>query len=236
MARNQVPEEMLFPPFSGFPAEGISFLRRLKRNNNRPWFQEHRSEYQEQVRFPMQCLVASLAERMAGPAPELSFNPKTSIFRINRDVRFSADKAPYKTNIAASFEPKGIRDPTGSPGLYVGIEPGEIFVGGGLYLPSGEQLKKIRRAIADEPESYLAVVADRRFTKVFGEIQGERLVNAPLGYPKDHPMIAHLRHKQFFVGREFPSTACLSPRFLTAVVGVFTDTLPLVRWLMHVTR
>ena len=236
MPRNPVPEEILLPPFNGFPAEGIAFLRRLKRNNNRPWFQEHRTEYQETVRFPMQCLVASLAVRMAGPAPEISFNPKTSIFRINRDVRFSADKAPYKTNIAASFEPKGMRDPTGSPGLYVGIEPGEIFVGGGLYLPSGEQLKKIRRSIADESEAYLAVVEEKRFRKVFGEIQGERLVKAPLGYPKDHPMIAHLRHKQFFVGKEFPSAACLTPRFLATVVRVFTDTMPLVRWLMQVTR
>ena len=225
--------ENVFPPFAGFPEEGISFLRRLKRNNNRPWFQKHKGEYDELVRFPMQCLIASLADRMASSAPEIVFHPTTSIFRINRDVRFSADKSPYKTNIAASFELKGARDRTGSPGLYVGIEPEGIYVGGGLYMPPAEQLKRIRKSIADDPESFLAVISARRFKREFGGIQGERLVNAPLGYPKDHPMIVHLRHKQFFVGKEYDVAGCLHARFLHSIVTVFNDTMPLVRWLVR---
>lgn len=224
-------EEAPLPPFTGFPRKGLDFLRSLKKNNNRPWFQRHKGDYEEYVRFPMQCLIAAIAERMTGIAPEIAFHPRRSIFRIHRDVRFSKDKAPYKTNIAASFEVKGGEGPTETPGLYVGIEPEGIFAGGGLYMPSGPQLKAIRRAAADRPEDLLAVVNNRRFRRAFGGIQGEALQRAPLGYPPDHPMIRYLRQKQWYVGREWESDACLSPRFAGQVAGVFRDTMPLIRWL-----
>jgi uncharacterized protein (TIGR02453 family) len=225
--------EMLFPPFDGFPKDGIDFLKKLKKNNNRPWFQKHKDIYDESVKFPMQCLIASLSETMGDIAPEIEFNPKKSIFRIYRDVRFSKNKAPYKTNIAASFNFRAqSKSPVETPGLYVGIAPGEIFVGGGLYMPTGDQLKAIRKAMVEKPGDYLAVVENRRFKNEFGGVQGEDLAKAPLGYPKDHPMIAHLKHKQFFVGKEYEDESiCLKPKFLDLVVQVFTDTMPLVRWL-----
>ena len=235
MMKPHVLEELDYPPFAGFPKEGIRFLKALKKNNNRPLFQKRKDEYEEVVRFPMQCLIAALAVRMADVAPEIEFSPKRSIFRIYRDTRFSKNKTPYKTNIAASFEVKGRKGPTESPGLYVGIAPGEIFIGGGVYMPWGEQLKSIRRSIAERAEEYLAVVNEKRFTKRFGGIMGENLAKAPLGYPKDHPMIEHLRHKQFFVGVEPNESACHSPKFLNLVADVFTDALPLVRWLARVT-
>ena len=229
-------DEILFPPFEGFPKDGLAFLKRLKKNNNRPWFQKHKPEYEEYVRFPMQCLIASLAERMADIAPEIEFNPRRSIFRINRDVRFSRNKAPYKTNIAASFDLRGDKSPTETPGLYVGIEPGGIFIGGGIYMPSGAQLKAIRKAMVDRPEEFLEVVKSRRFRAEFGGVQGEKLMRAPLGYPPDHPMIVHLKHKQFYVGKELKDDACLAPRFAGLVATVFRDTMPLVRWLTSALR
>ena len=224
-------DEVEYPPFAGFPIAGLNFLKKLKRNNNRPWFQKHKQEYEELVRFPMECLIASLGPRMADVAADFDFHPKKSIFRIYRDVRFSNNKAPYKTNIAASFEPRGVRNPTGAPGLYVGIEPGEIFAGGGLYMPSGEQLKSIRGSIADHPDEYLAVIEDPAFKRVLGEVMGERLQKAPLGYPKDHEMIVHLRLKQFFVGQELDEEACLKPRFADTVAKILTATMPFIRWL-----
>jgi uncharacterized protein (TIGR02453 family) len=224
-------DENVFPPFEGFPREGIRFLERLKRNNNRPWFQKHKDEYEELVRFPMQCLIASLAQRMADTAPEIEFSPKKSIFRIYRDVRFSKNKLPYKTNIAASFQLRGQRAPTEAPGLYVGIEPGEIYVGGGLYMPTGEQLKAIRTSMVERPGEFLTIVENKRFKREFGSIQGERLQKAPLGYPKDHPMIEHLRQKQFYVGIETGHAPSLKPSFLDLVTRVFEKTMPLVRWL-----
>jgi len=226
-------DEVLFPPFTGFPKTGLDFLRRLKKNNNRPWFQTHRAEYEENVRFPMQCLIAGLAVRLHDEAPEIEFNPVKSIFRIYRDTRFSRNKLPYKTNIGAWFTLRGIRGDSERPGLYVGVGTEEVFIGGGLYMPSGEQLKAIRRSIADRPEEYLSVVRSPRFRKKFGGIQGAVLSRSPLGYPPDHPMIEHLRHKQFFAGIEPDEKACYAPRFLETVAGAFTDTMPLVRWLVR---
>ena len=224
-------DDALYPPFNGFPKEGLDFLRRLKKNNNRPWFLKHKEEYEELVRFPMQCLIAALAVHLADDAREIEFNPKRSIFRIYRDVRFSKNKAPYKTNIAASFAMRAVKGPPETPGLYVGIEPGEIFIGGGLYMPGGDQIKAIRRSIATHPDEYFAVVKSKRFIKRFGGIMGEKLARAPLGYPPDHPLIEHLKHKQFFVGVELPEKACLSKKFLDTVADVFSETMPLVRWL-----
>ena len=226
-------EEMLFPPFGGFPKQGIDFLKKLKKNNNRPWFQARKDVYDENVKFPMQCLIASIAEKIGDVVPEIEFNPRKSIFRIYRDVRFSRNKAPYKTNIAASFNFRTkSKSPVETPGLYIGIAPGEIFIGGGLYMPAGDQLKAIRKTMVEKPDDYLAVVEKRRFKKEFGGVQGERLAKAPLGCPKNHPMIEHLKHKQFFVGKEYDDESiCLKPNFADLVVQVFADTMPLVRWL-----
>jgi uncharacterized protein (TIGR02453 family) len=151
-------------------------------------------------------------------------------------VRFSKNKAPYKTNIAASFDLRGDKSPTETPGLYLGIEPGQIFIGGGLYMPNGDQIKAIRKSIADQPGDFLTVIRNRRFKKEFVEIQGEKLSRAPLGYPPEHPMIEHLRHKQFFVGKVLSEKECLSPKFVDTVVTVFKDTMPLVRWLTAAVR
>jgi uncharacterized protein (TIGR02453 family) len=230
MAKLHALDDLMYPPFRGFPREGLEFLRRLKRNNNRRWFQHHKEEYQEFVRFPMECLVAMLAQRMADAAPDVDFHPKKSIFRIYRDTRFSRNKTPYKTNIAASFKLRGRKSPTESPGLYVGIEPGEIWIGGGLYMPTSPQLKAIRSSIATDPGAWLEVVEEKRF-RMHGGLEGEKLVKAPLGYPADHPMIAYLRYKQFYAGKVVKDTACFSPRFAGTVEVVFRDILPLVRWL-----
>ncbi len=232
MAKGLPIDEDFFPPFEGFPRNGLSFLSRLKKNNNRPWFQKHKQEYEEDLRFPMQCFVATLGQLMADAAPEFEFNPKKAIFRIYRDVRFSKNKAPYKTNIGAFFAPRGRGYSEGDlGGFYVGIHPPEIYVGGGIYMPSGQQLKLIRQHIVKDSDGFLAIVGDRKFKKEFGEIEGERLQKAPLGYPKDHPMIEYLKCKQFFAGRTLPESACLRARFVHEAARTLTDVLPFVRWL-----
>lgn len=231
MTRPHPLDEDQYPPFEGFPAEGIQLLRRLKRNNTRAWFQEHKSEYEESVRFPMQCLIAGLRRELSGEIPEIEFSPKGSIFRIYRDTRFSKDKTPYKTNIAASFRLRGTQGPIENPGLYVGIEPGEIFIGGGLYMPSGDQVKRIRKRIAAEPKEYLAIVGGRRFRATFGGVLGDTLQRAPLGYPPDHPMIEHLRHKQYFIGVESGHEPALKAAFQGKVAQTFRECMPFIRWL-----
>ncbi len=227
-------DEEFYPPFDGFPKAGIDFLRKLKKNNNREWFQKHKEEYEENVKFPMQCLIAALREQLRDDIPEIEFNPRRSIFRIYRDVRFSKNKAPYKTNIAAGFELRGKQKSTEFPGLYLGIEPGSVFVGGGLYMPSGDQIKAIRASIVSKPDEFLEVVDDKRFKKVFGSLMGEKLQRAPLGVAKDHPLLDHLRHKQFFVGKEWDDETLIhSKRFAATAASYLRDTMPLLRWLLR---
>lgn len=235
MAQPPIDHEF-YPPFDGFSEAGMDFLRKLKKNNNRVWFQKHKEEYEEHLRFPMQCLIATLRDTLRDEIPEMEFHPKRSIFRIYRDVRFSKNKAPYKTNIAASFELRGRKKSTETPGLYVGIEPGSVFVGGGLYMPGGDQLKRIRTAVAEKPAEFLGIVNDKRFKKVFGGILGESLQKAPLGFPKDHPLIEHLRHKQWFIGKEWENEAVVySKKFAASIAHLFVESMPFVRWLVKVT-
>jgi uncharacterized protein (TIGR02453 family) len=228
-------EDLSYPPFAGFSPETFSFFRRLKKNNNRPWFAKHKNEYEELVRFPMECLIASLRPRMADIAPGFEFHPRKSIFRVYRDTRFSNDKTPYKTNIAANFKVHGPKSPREGPGLYVGIELDEIFIGGGIYMPDGAQLKSIRAYIDAHPSEIEEIVGDPTFKKVLGGILGDRLQKAPLGYPKDHPMIEFLRLKQFFVGIETDPKECLKPKFLDTVVKVFQASMPFMDWLTKAT-
>lgn len=220
-----------FPPFDGFPREGIGFLKRLKRNNNRPWFEKHKQEYESSIKLPMQSLIASLHPHFQRFAPEFDINPKRSLFRIYRDVRFSKDKTPYKTHAAAHFvlrgKPKGVE----GSGYYLHIEPGEVFIGGGIYMPDNDQLKKIRSAIADHSGQFLSIVRLPKFKKIFGKLEGEKLQRVPKGYEPDHPMAEWLKHKQFFVWIEWPESKCLKDKFVAEVAEVYKAATPLVRFL-----
>jgi uncharacterized protein (TIGR02453 family) len=221
----------LFPPYDGFPQEGIKFMKRLKRNNNRRWFENHKGEYEEFIKLPMQSLIAALRPHFEKFAPEFEVNPRKSLFRIYRDVRFSKDKTPYKTHAAAHFvlrgKPKGVE----GSGFYLHIEPGEVFLGGGIYMPDGDQLKKIRRAIVGRSDQFLPILESREFKKVFGTLQGEKLKRVPRGYEPDHPMGEWLRQKQFFVWVAWPESKCLKAKFVSEVAGIFESALPMVRFL-----
>jgi uncharacterized protein (TIGR02453 family) len=222
-------DESIFPPFEGFPVEGIDFLKRLKKNNSREWFAKHKSEYEDFVKLPMQSLITSLKAPMAGLMPEIDVNPKRSMFRIYRDTRFSKNKTPYKTHVAAVFHLRGHWQD--SAGYYVHIEPGNIYVGGGIYMPDSQQLKLIRHAIAERAEEFRLIVESKIFKKRFESLEGEKLQRAPLGYPLDHPMIDWLKYKSFYTGVEWNEKECHSPKFLDKVVEVYKDLLPLIRFL-----
>lgn len=221
----------IYPPFEGFPRAGVEFLRQLKRNNNRPWFEKHKDKFETQVKFPMQSLIASLQPYFESFGPEFDVNPKRSLFRIYRDIRFSKDKTPYKTHAAAHFVLRGKSKGTEGSGYYVHIEPGEIYVGGGVYMPAGDQLKKIRRAISDRQKEFLSIIINRDFAKLFGNIEGDKLKRIPQGYEEDHPMSEWLKLKQFFVGVEWKEAKCFKPLFVKEVAQVFETASPLVRFL-----
>ena len=220
-----------FPPFDGFPKEGIVFLKRLKRNNNRPWFEKHRDEYESSVKLPMQSLIAALKPHFDRFSPEFYVNPKRSLFRVYRDVRFSKDKTPYKTHVAAHFvlrgKPKGVE----GSGYYLHIEPGSVFLGGGIYMPDSDRIKKIRRAIADQPEQFLSIIGSRRFKSRFGKLEGDKLQRVPQGYQQNHRMAEWLKQKQFFVWVEWPESKCHTRQFINDVAKTFEEATPLIRFL-----
>src|SRR5438876_8210086 len=143
--------------FSGFPKEGLRFLPSLKRNNNREWFQEHKGIYEEHVKRPMTDLISALAEDFQEFAPEMVASPKVSAYRIYRDTRFSKDKSPYKTHVAAVFPRSGLTKHEGA-GFYLHIDPAELLIGGGLYMPLPEDLNSVRRYIAENPDTFLGIV------------------------------------------------------------------------------
>ncbi|HMD14040.1 MAG TPA: DUF2461 domain-containing protein, partial [Bacteroidota bacterium] len=210
-------DQFVVPPFVGFPREGITFLRRLKKNNNRDWFAKHKKEYEEFVKLPMQSLIVMLQGPMMTIAPEFEFNPKRSLFRIYRDTRFSKDKTPYKTHVSAIFHPKGHWEE--SAGYYLHIEPGEIYLGGGIYMPDGIQLKKIRTAIATRANEFLAIVENKHFKNRFGILEGSKLQRNPQGFRPDHPLIEWLKYKQFYAGVSWKTDQCFSPKFADTVTS-----------------
>ncbi len=226
-------DEEMFPPFEGFPKEGIQFLKKLKKNNTREWFTNHKGEYEEHVKFPMQSLICSLQSPFQKFSPECDVHPKRSLFRIHRDTRFSKDKTPYKTHVAAHFIPSGDKKGLEGVGYYMHIEPGEIFVGGGIYMPNGDQLKNIRTAIAEHSQEFLSIIKDKKFLAQFKKIDGTKLQRVPKGFEENHPMIEWLKLKQFFVGVSLPEKKCYEKNFVKEVATICEKASPLVHFLQE---
>ena len=213
-----------------FPREGLAFLRQLKRNNNRDWFQAHKDSYEHFVRTPMAEMVLAIGEDFRRFAPEMVADPRVSIYRIYRDTRFSRDKTPYKTQAAAVFPVRGLPKNSG-PGLYFHISPEEVLIGGGIYMPEPDLLRAVRNEIAAHPKRFLSIVEGREFRKAFGELEGEQLKTAPKGFPVEHPAARYLRYKQFLFGEEHPAALATTPRLLPAILRCFEQGMPLIRFL-----
>src|SRR5215475_1624436 len=152
--------------FSGFPKEGLQFFRSLKCHNNREWFQDHKATYEQYVKQPMFGLIETLAADFQLFAPEMVASPKISAYRIYRDTRFSKNKSPYKTHVAAVFPHSRLGKHDGA-GFYLHIAPSEVFIGGGLYMPLPEDLSTVRQKIADDAAAFERIVGGRQFRKLF---------------------------------------------------------------------
>ncbi len=217
-------------PFAGFPPETLKFLRALKRNNNRAWFVAHKATYEQKVKQPMVELVAALGGAVQGFAPEMVTDPKRVIFRIYRDTRFSPDKTPYKTHIAAHFTPAGIGKNVGA-GLYFHIDPAEFLIAGGVYQPAAPELRLIRNHIASHADELRVILREPKFRALYGGLQGEQLSRAPKGFPPDHPDLDLLRYKQFVVWFERPAKLVETADLFPLLIQAFVALMPLVRYL-----
>ncbi len=213
-----------------FSNDGLKFLKALKRNNRRDWFQPRKEQYEQLVRAPMVAIVARLAVDLRPIAPEIVVDPKRAIFRIYRDTRFSPDKRPYKTHVAASFPWRGLARHEGA-GLYFHVSPEEIWIGGGLYRPDTSQLHKVREHIAANWQHLRSIVQSAAFRRAVGQLEGDKLRRVPHGFPNDHPAAEFLVFRQFVAGRELPPSAAATARFYPAIVDTFRVVVPLVRFL-----
>lgn len=215
---------------SCFSAEALAFLRTLKRHNDREWFKPRKERYELLLRRPMAALIERLAIDLRGFAPDLVASPKASLYRIYRDTRFSEDKSPYKTHIAAVFPRRGLPKHQGA-GLYFEVAPDGVWVGGGMYAPDTSQLQAVREHLATNVQRLRSIVESPAFRRAVGSLEGERLQRVPRGFARDHEAAEYLRHRQFLAGRELPPSFATSPRFYSGVLRIFHRVAPLVRFL-----
>jgi len=213
-----------------FSPDAVRFLRALKRNNDREWFRARKERYEALLRAPMITIIEQLANDFRGFAPDLVASPRTSLYRIYRDTRFSENKAPLKTHVAAVFPCRGLARHQGAV-LYFEIAPDWVWVGGGMYAPDTSQLQAVREHIALNSKRLRSIVESPSFKKGVGKLDGEQLQRVPRGFARDHPAADLLKHRQFLAGREFPATFASSPRFYPGILKVFRTIAPLVAFL-----
>ena len=216
--------------FSAFPKEGLQFLRSLKRHNNREWFQEHKGIYETHVKVPINQLIEALSLDFREFAPEMVASPKVSAYRIHRDTRFSKDKTPYKTHVAAVFPPSSFGKHEGAA-FYLQIDPSRLLIGGGVYMPVPEDLQAIRNHISENPRRFESIIESHSFTKMFGVVEGEQLTRVPRGFNSEHPAAEYLKFKQFLASRNFDGKVAVSPGFYKLVLETFKGMTPFIRFL-----
>jgi uncharacterized protein (TIGR02453 family) len=226
-----------FPEFSGIPAEGIAFLKELAGNNNRGWFEANRQRYESDVRRPALSLVATLGKRLAAAYPPTTYSTSGnggSLMRINRDVRFSADKRPYKTQIAMMFVPEG-RSKMGAPGFGVQITTEKVELVAGQFAFDPVQLEAYRRAVLDGAAGPALEAAAARVSEA-GDypVEGRQLKRVPRGFDADHPRAEWLLYKGLHVFAPAISLAVsATPDLVDAVMGHFEKMAPIWWWLMR---
>ena len=218
-----------------FTAETLRFFKQLAANNKKEWFEAHRDDYENNVREPMRDLVEELDVRFARFAPEIGGDPKRSMFRINRDIRFSKDKSPYKTNAGCWFHHRsasrkvGSEAAEGSAGFYFHLQPGKSFIGAGVWMPPRPQLNKLRAAIAEKPQVFMRMV--QSLPKRFGGVSDEStLKRMPRGYSEDHPAAKWLKYQSFTSGRSLTDAQVTSAKLPALLEREYEAMLPLVRW------
>ena len=207
--------------------ETIAFLQKLSKNNNRPWFQSHKAQFDI-----IYSNFKELAERVKTELEKSDHIESVNVFRIYRDIRFSTDKTPYKTNLSAGYKraTKRLRG-----GYYFEVDSdGSAFVGGGFWSPSPEDVKRIRDEFAADSKTILKITSQKSFKAYFGELQGEGLKNAPRGYDSGLPLIELIKKKQFVIRRLFSKEEVLHKGFEKEIVKTFIAMRPFFDYMSSV--
>lgn len=208
----------------------LKFLKELENNNNRDWFQANKKRFDS-----AQANLTAFTDFLIGETGKFdnavaTLDPKSCVFRIYRDVRFSKDKSPYKTNLGAYISPGGRKSM--QPGYYFHLQPGKSFVAGGKHIPDGPETLKIRNAIAGKTDEFLKIVGKKSFRDVFGELSGDKLKSAPKGFDPEHKAVEYLRLKEFMAFTELHDDKFLtSAEFPKHLVKTIKEMCPLVVFL-----
>jgi uncharacterized protein (TIGR02453 family) len=215
-----------------FSPKFFEFLEELSRNNNRDWFLKNKSRYEGEVREPMLAFIADFAPRLKKISTSFVADPRPSggsMMRIYRNLRFSRDKTPYKTNAAAAF---GHRDAArfDAPSFYLSLSPGRGFAGVGVFHPQPEAVGKVRDAIVARPQNWKKAINDRKFRARF-EMAGEMLTRPPKGYDPAHPLIEDLKRKDFIAGMQFARKEVCSDQFLNQFTSACASASPFMKFL-----
>lgn len=204
----------------------FEFLKRLEKNNNREWFASHKEEYESAVKENKVFFNKVHAELQ-----KYDHIKGVHIFRIYRDVRFSKDQTPYKTNFGAGYSRV---KPMLRGGYYIHLEPGNSFVGGGFWGPDAKDLLRIRKEFEISTQEIEKITSDKTFIRYFKEIQGEAVKTAPRGFDKNHPAISLIRKKQYVVMRKFTDDEAVSEGFLKEAVLTFLAMRPFFDYMSEV--
>ena len=216
-----------------FSDASFKFLRGLARNNNKEWFAAHKAQYEDHVRQPFLCLLVDLQPDLAAVSPHFRADPRTvggSLFRIYRDARFSNDKSPYKAwQGARLFHERRKQVP--APSFYLHLQPGECFVGGGLWHPEPDTQRRVRQFIFDNPGSWKAAAHAPKFRKRFEFEESEVLTRPPRGFAADFEFIDDLKHKNFVFWRSLGDEVMTGPKLRQAVAADLAALGPFVDYL-----
>ncbi len=210
----------------------FGFLRELAENNDRDWFKAHQDSYEQYVREPALEFITDFAAPLKKISEHLVADSRTvggSLFRIQRDTRFSKDKTPYKLNTGMQFRHRAGKD-VHAPGFYLHIQPGECFIGVGLWRPESKVAYQIREAIADDPTRWKRATRGKRFTEVF-ELGGDSLMRPPRGFDAEHPLIEDLKRKDFIASTGITQKALTSDHFMEDFTDLCKRSTPFMRFL-----
>ncbi len=210
-----------------FSEESLKFLRGIKRNNRREWFEPRKALFEQVLRAPMLRLIEGVTAAMMEFTPEHVRPAQKCIMRIYRDTRFSSDKTPYKTRVAAWWARQGLEKTSGG-GYYLHVSAEEFVLAAGVYMPEREQLMAIRTFLLDHHEELRALLNDKKLLRLFSLDHGEPLSRPPKGFPKEHPAMDLLKCRQWAVVATLPAETALAPGLVERAVEHFRTAAPLV--------
>jgi uncharacterized protein (TIGR02453 family) len=216
--------------FAGFPEEMTRFFRSLKRNNRREWFQPRKHLFEQHVKTPMLELVSAINAELAKFAPEYVTEPKNAIFRIYRDTRFSADKTPYKTHIAASFSRRG-GERLGTGGFYFSVSHDAIEAAAGIWHPDREVTLAVRNHIVATHQELCRILADKKALKMTGGLRGDALTRSPKGFDPEHPAAGFIKMKDWVLDVTLDPSLATTPKLHGEIVGRFRAMTPMLQYL-----